>query len=144
MTRRHPPLAACHECYPHVRAHMHSVAGQLGSAVCTSLLSWSLQREACGVTPMPWAAALLSPRRCLPAQRTSKPELNCKHEICMPCRVSRKPESDVSKYAVDLSMCLPARQRTDAAELPRSPLLQQSVPRTCCTPKDIEVLTVRV
>lgn len=144
MTRRPPPLAACHECYPHVLAHMHTVAGQLGSALCTSLLSWSLQHEAGGVNPLPWAAAVHSLRRCLPAQRTSKPELNCKHEICMPCRVSRKPENDVSKYAMDLFIYLPARQRTDAAELPRSLLLQQSVPRTCCTPKDTEVLTVRV
>lgn len=27
-------------------------------------------------------------KRCLPAQRTSNPELNCKHKICMPCRQS--------------------------------------------------------
>lgn len=142
MTRHHPPLVACHECCPHVLAHRHSVAVQLGSAVCISPLSWSLQWAARMLILM--VRALLCERRCLPAQRTSKPELNCKHEICMPCKFcAAQRMNDVFRCAVNISRCLPARQPTNAEELPRSPLLPQSVLRTCFNPTDFEAYSVR-
>lgn len=89
--------------------------------------------------------ALYTERLCLPAQRTSKPELNCKHEICMPCQLCAAQRMDGAFCcAVNISRCLPVRQPTNAEEPRRSPLLQQSVLRTCCNPTEATQETLRL